>query len=93
MNEVADATTSPTCRASGARSRGGGTSAASRSGVQRAIGFDQKVAQYDAGERFVREVVERVGHERLQPRVGVARDLPQPGEVADPDRWIARVAR
>ena len=29
--------------------------------VQRAIGFDQKVAQYDAGERFVGAVVERIG--------------------------------
>ena len=30
-------------------------------GFQRAIGFDQKVRQYDAGEAFVRGVVERVG--------------------------------
>ena len=33
--------------------------------VQRVIAFDQKVAQYDAGERFVREVVARGGQEAL----------------------------
>jgi coenzyme F420 biosynthesis associated uncharacterized protein len=60
--------------------------------VQRAIGFDQKVAQYDAGERFVQEVVDRVGMSGFNLVWAASGNLPQPGEIGDPDRWIARVA-
>jgi Uncharacterized conserved protein len=60
---------------------------------QRAIGFDQKVAQYDTGERFVRDVIERVGMSGFNLVWESREHLPQPGEVADPDRWIARVTR
>jgi coenzyme F420 biosynthesis associated uncharacterized protein len=59
---------------------------------QRAIGFDQKVAQYDAGERFVREVVERIGMNGFNLVWESREHLPQPGEIGDPARWIARVA-
>jgi putative hydrolase len=61
--------------------------------VQRAIGFDQKVAQYDSGERFVGEVVERIGMQGFNLVWAEAANLPQPGEIGDPDRWIARVVR
>jgi coenzyme F420 biosynthesis associated uncharacterized protein len=60
--------------------------------VQRAIGFDQKVAQYDAGERFVQEVVERIGMSGFNLVWAAPANLPQHGEIGDPDRWIARVA-
>ena len=60
--------------------------------MQRAIGFDQKVAQYDAGERFVGEVVERIGMSGFNLVWAASGNLPQPGEIGDPDRWIARVA-
>jgi len=60
--------------------------------VQRAIGFDQKVAQYDAGERFVRAVVERIGMSGFNLVWETREHLPQPGEIGDPARWIARVA-
>ncbi|MEP6758273.1 MAG: zinc-dependent metalloprotease [Actinomycetota bacterium] len=60
--------------------------------VQRAIGFDQKIAQYDAGERFVHEVVERIGMSGFNLVWQAAGNLPQHGEIDDPDRWIARVA-
>jgi coenzyme F420 biosynthesis associated uncharacterized protein len=60
--------------------------------VQRAIGFDQKVAQYDSGERFVREVVDRIGMSGFNLVWQSREHLPQPGEVGDPARWIARVA-
>jgi coenzyme F420 biosynthesis associated uncharacterized protein len=60
---------------------------------QRAIGFDKKIEQYDAGERFVREVVARAGMDGLN-RVWLApAALPTVEEVAEPDRWIERVAR
>src|SRR5919108_2559607 len=60
---------------------------------QRAIGFDKKIQQYDAGERFVRGVVARSGMEGFN-RVWLAPSaLPSVEEVAEPDRWIERVAR
>jgi coenzyme F420 biosynthesis associated uncharacterized protein len=59
---------------------------------QRAIGFDKKIEQYDAGERFVREVVARAGMEGLN-RVWLAPEgLPTIEEIAEPSTWVSRVA-
>ncbi len=59
---------------------------------QRAIGFDKKIEQYDAGERFVREVVARAGMDGLN-RVWLAPEaLPTLEEVTEPGRWVERVA-
>ena len=59
---------------------------------QRAIGFDKKIEQYDAGERFVREVVSGAGMEGFN-RVWLASEsLPSVEEIAEPSRWVARVA-
>ncbi|HET9671557.1 MAG TPA: zinc-dependent metalloprotease [Actinomycetota bacterium] len=59
---------------------------------QRAIGFDKKIEQYDAGERFVREVVSRSGMDGLN-RVWLAPEaLPNVEEIAEPERWVVRVA-
>src|SRR5437773_10781773 len=60
---------------------------------QRAIGLDQKVAQYDSGARFVRDVIARVGMHGFNLVWESREPLPQPGEVAYPDHWIARVTR
>jgi putative hydrolase len=59
---------------------------------QRAIGFDQKVRQYDAGEAFVRGVVGRVGVEGLNRVWERPEHLPAIDEIGRPERWIARVA-
>jgi uncharacterized protein (DUF2342 family) len=61
--------------------------------LQRAIGFDQKVAQYDRGERFVNDVIERIGMSGFNLVWESREHLPRPGEVGDPAGWIARVAR
>ena len=59
---------------------------------QKAIGFDKKIEQYDAGERFVRAVVGRAGIGGMN-RVWLAPEaLPSVEEIAEPDRWVARVA-
>jgi coenzyme F420 biosynthesis associated uncharacterized protein len=59
---------------------------------QRAIGFDKKIEQYDAGERFVREVVRGSGMERFNRVWRAPEGLPTVEEIAEPSRWIARVA-
>ncbi len=59
--------------------------------VQRAIGFDQKVAQYAAGERFVREVAAGGGPEAINRVWMSAQNLPDKSEMARPGDWIARV--
>jgi putative hydrolase len=59
---------------------------------QRAIGFDKKIEQYDAGERFVREVVASAGMSGLN-RVWLAPEaLPTVEEIAEPSAWVRRVA-
>jgi coenzyme F420 biosynthesis associated uncharacterized protein len=59
--------------------------------LQHAIGFDQKVAQYDVGERFVAHVVDRAGMSGFNLIWQGPANLPRPDEIGDPDRWIARV--
>ena len=59
---------------------------------QRAIGFDQKTKQYDFGEAFVAEVVERVGVEGFNLVWERAENLPTLEELGRPDAWLARVA-
>jgi putative hydrolase len=59
---------------------------------QRAIGFDTKVRQYDAGEFFVRRCVDRVGMQGFNLVWDRPESLPTTEEVVDPERWLARVA-
>jgi coenzyme F420 biosynthesis associated uncharacterized protein len=60
--------------------------------VQRAVGLDVKVRQYDLGERFVAEVVDRAGPEGFARVWDRPEHLPLPEEVARPEAWVARVA-
>jgi coenzyme F420 biosynthesis associated uncharacterized protein len=60
--------------------------------VQRAIGFDAKVRQYEIGERFVSSVIERVGTEGFNRIWESASNLPSLDEIARPEAWVARVA-
>jgi coenzyme F420 biosynthesis associated uncharacterized protein len=59
---------------------------------QRAIGFDQKVAQYDVGEAFVRAVIDRAGMETFNLAWTDAEHLPTLDEIRSPETWLARVA-
>jgi coenzyme F420 biosynthesis associated uncharacterized protein len=69
----------------------------SRGGVekvfQQAIGFETKVKQYATGERFVRSVVAEAGMDGLNRVWSDEANLPSPEEIADPARWVGRVAR
>jgi putative hydrolase len=61
-------------------------------GVQRAIGLDQKIRQYDRGEGFVREVIARAGMEAFNRVWGEPEHLPSLDEIGAPARWVERVA-
>jgi coenzyme F420 biosynthesis associated uncharacterized protein len=60
---------------------------------QRAIGFDTKIAQYEVGERFVRTCVDRAGMDAFNRVWTDEEHLPTIEEIAEPDRWLARVGR
>jgi coenzyme F420 biosynthesis associated uncharacterized protein len=70
------------------RSRGGVEKA-----FQQAIGFEAKTKQYASGERFVREVVTAVGMAGFNRVWRDEANLPSPEEIADPARWVGRVAK
>lgn len=59
--------------------------------LRRLLGMDAKVAQYRNGARFVRAVVDRVGHRGLNAVWTSAEHLPTAAEVADPEAWVRRV--
>jgi uncharacterized protein (DUF2342 family) len=60
--------------------------------VQKAIGLEQKIQQYDRGEAFVREVIARAGMAGLN-RVWLAPGhLPTLDEIGTPEAWVERVA-
>jgi uncharacterized protein (DUF2342 family) len=59
---------------------------------QKAIGFESKVKQYDAGEYFVRTAVEHAGMEGFNLVWADRGNLPTLAEVAEPQLWLARVA-
>jgi coenzyme F420 biosynthesis associated uncharacterized protein len=66
-----------------------------RSGFERAVlkltGMDLKLEQYAKGEQFVRAVAEAKGRPALARIWDGPATLPTPEEIADPNRWIARV--
>jgi coenzyme F420 biosynthesis associated uncharacterized protein len=90
MNEVARdhvADVDRMRRALAARRR---SNAAERT-LQRAIGFDQKLKQYDAGEHFVREIVARRDMAAFNLVWTSSEHLPSVEEIAEPERWLARI--
>jgi coenzyme F420 biosynthesis associated uncharacterized protein len=58
---------------------------------QKAIGFEQKIRQYDTGEKFVRTIVDRAGMTAFNLVWRSAADLPTLVEIGEPERWLARV--
>jgi coenzyme F420 biosynthesis associated uncharacterized protein len=58
---------------------------------QKAIGFEQKIRQYDMGERFVRAIVDRAGMSTFNLVWRGATDLPTLDEIGEPERWLTRV--
>ena len=60
--------------------------------VQKALGLDAKIRQYDIGERFVAAAVERAGMDGFNRVWTSPETLPTLEEIAEPDAWVERVA-
>jgi coenzyme F420 biosynthesis associated uncharacterized protein len=60
--------------------------------LQKLIGLEAKMKQYEQGERFI-EAVEREGGTELLDHAWIEpANLPSIAEIRDPEAWIARVA-
>ena len=59
--------------------------------LRRLLGMEAKTRQYVDGSAFVRRVVERIGVDDFNAVWSSRETLPTKHEIADPDRWIARV--
>jgi coenzyme F420 biosynthesis associated uncharacterized protein len=58
---------------------------------QRLIGFESKIRQYDVGEQFVSQVVDRAGMEGFNRVWQDEQNLPSMPEVLRPEDWLSRV--
>jgi len=61
--------------------------------IERLLGLELKLRQYQVGKRFCDAVVAREGVEALHRVFDAPESLPSWSELEDPDAWIARVLR
>ena len=59
--------------------------------LRRLLGLEAKTRQYVDGSAFVRAVVDRVGLDDFNAIWTSRETLPTKAEIAEPQRWIARV--
>ena len=59
--------------------------------LEKVIGLDMKMRQYEEGKRFCDAVVERGGIDALNRAWASPASLPTAGELRDPATWLARV--
>ncbi len=60
--------------------------------LQRLIGLEAKLAQYQQGEEFIAEVERRGGPDLLNRAFARPENLPTLHEIREPATWVARVA-
>ncbi len=60
--------------------------------INKALGLEMKLRQYEVGERFIAGVVERADFAALDAAFGEPDALPTLAEFQDPDAWLDRVA-
>ncbi|MDP9329415.1 MAG: zinc-dependent metalloprotease [Actinomycetota bacterium] len=58
---------------------------------QKVVGFEHKIKQYDAGEFFVRAVIDRAGMDGFNRVWSSSEQLPSLDEINAPQRWVERV--
>jgi len=59
--------------------------------LQRLVGLEAKMAQYEQGERFIEAIETRGGPELLNRAFESAVSLPTLPEIRDPDVWLGRM--
>ncbi len=59
--------------------------------VQKLVGLEAKLRQYQEGERFL-ETVEEAGGDNIEILWRGPEYLPDLGEIRDPQRWLSRVS-
>jgi putative hydrolase len=59
--------------------------------VQKLLGFDMKMRQYEVGEKFIDAIEERAGLNALDAAWRGPEWLPTLDELANPDNWLERV--
>jgi len=59
--------------------------------ILRITGMDLKLEQYKKGEKFVRAIADARGSDALRRLWDGPETLPRPGEIEEPQRWLARV--
>ncbi len=59
--------------------------------IQKLVGLDAKMKQYQAGEEFIETVEDAGGPGALELAFARAENLPTLAEIREPDRWIARM--
>ena len=59
--------------------------------LERVLGLELKMRQYEAGRRFCDAVVEAGGPELLAVAWRSPEELPSSAELAEPERWIERI--
>lgn len=60
--------------------------------INKALGLEMKLRQYEVGERFIEGVVARASFGALDAAFSEPEALPTLGEFADPGAWLDRVA-
>jgi uncharacterized protein (DUF2342 family) len=60
--------------------------------IERLLGLEMKLRQYEMGKRFCDAVVERGGIEALNRAFAGPEQLPSWDELDRPDAWLARTA-
>jgi coenzyme F420 biosynthesis associated uncharacterized protein len=61
--------------------------------LEKVLGLDLKMAQYEVGKRFCDEVVQREGIERLNDAWSAPELAPTGPELRDPGAWLVRTGR
>jgi uncharacterized protein (DUF2342 family) len=60
--------------------------------LQKLLGLDMKMKQYEQGKRFCDGVVAERGIETLNLVWRSPADMPTPAELEDPGAWVRRIA-
>jgi uncharacterized protein (DUF2342 family) len=61
--------------------------------VHKLLGIEQKLRQYEVGEKFVRGVVDLAGFSAIDHAWRSSENLPTTEELDQPDAWLLRVDR